>query len=87
MKRQAEALRMGYRFRASDAQPEQLIRRTGYVLLTREEEFLRRHPDVCRQVCDAQGRLLRTENPDLPGVSLWTDSFSNININAIKIRD
>nr|WP_316639165.1 fused MFS/spermidine synthase [uncultured Roseateles sp.] len=85
VKRQAEALGMGYRFRFSDAQPEQLIRKSHYALLTRDDEFLRRHADVYRQFLDAQGRLLRTEDPELPGVPLWTDSFSSIN--AIEIRD
>lgn len=85
VKRQAEALGLGYRYRFSDAQPELRIRRSRYALLTRDDEFLRRHADAYRQFFDAQGRLLRTEDPELAGVPLWTDSFSSIN--AIEIRD
>jgi hypothetical protein len=85
VKRQAEALGMGYRFRFSGSQPEQLIRKSHYALLTRDEAFLRQHANVYRQFRDDQGRLLRTEDPEIPGVPLWTDSFSSIN--AIEIRD
>lgn len=85
VKRQAEAAGLGYRYRFSDSEPELRIRRSRYALLTRDPEFLHRHPDAYRQFFDDQGRLLRTENPELPGVPLWTDSFSSIN--AIEIRD
>lgn len=85
VKRQAEALGLGYRFRFSDAEPDRLIRRSHYALLTNDEAFLRRYGNVYRQFFDDQGRLVRTENPEVPGVPLWTDSFSSIN--AIEIKD
>ncbi|WP_156392121.1 MULTISPECIES: fused MFS/spermidine synthase [unclassified Roseateles] len=85
VKRQAEAMGMGYRFRFSDSQPEQLIRKAHYALITQDETFLRLHGNAYRQFFDADGRLLRTEDPELPDVPLWTDSFSSIN--AIEIRD
>ncbi|RZJ11444.1 MAG: hypothetical protein EOP39_06275 [Rubrivivax sp.] len=85
VKRHAEALGMGYRFRYAEGQPDQLIRKTHYALITQDEDFLRQHANAYRQFFDAEGRLLRTENPELPGVPLWTDSFSSIN--AIEIHD
>lgn len=85
VKRQAQALGMGYRFRFSASRPAQLIRKAHYALLTRDQEFLRRHPNAYRQFFDDHGRLLRREDPEIPGVPLWTDGFSSIN--AIEIRD
>ena len=54
------------------------IRQNLHFILTREQAYLHAHPSVDREIRDDQGRLLRTEPRDQPGLRLWTDQFSSI---------
>jgi hypothetical protein len=76
---QAEALGMGFRNKFLPADPARHIRRNQHFVMTEDTDYLQRHPSVNRRFLDANGRLLRTENLDVPGVPLWTDRFSSLN--------
>lgn len=76
---QAEALGMGFRNKYLPADPARHIRRNQHFVMTEDIDYLQRHPSVNRRFLDANGRLLRTENLDVPGVPLWTDHFSSLN--------
>lgn len=76
--RQAEALGMRVRSRFQDKDPDRFIRENHYMILTRDEQYLRAYPSVDRPLLDAQGRVIGSRNYDIPGVGLWTDHFSSI---------
>jgi hypothetical protein len=76
--RQAEALGMRVRSRFQDRDPDRFIRENHYMILTRDDQYLRAYPSVGRPVLDAQGRVIGSRNDDIPGVGLWTDHFSSI---------
>ena len=70
---------MGFRNKFLPADPAPHIRRNQHFVMTEDTDYLQRHPSVNRRFLDANGRLLRTENLDVPGVPLWTDRFSSLN--------
>ncbi len=76
--RQAEALGMQVRSRFQDKDPDRFIRENHYMILTRDDPYLRAYPSVGRPLLDAQGRVIGMRNDDIPGVGRWTDHFSSI---------
>jgi hypothetical protein len=78
VKRQAEALGMKFRTKFQEKDMDRFIRENHYMILTRDEEYLRQFPSVGRPIRDAQGRIVGTRDDDMPEVGLWTDSFSSI---------
>ena len=76
--RQAEALGMRVRSRFQDQDPDRFIRENHYMILTRDDQYLRAYPSADRPLLDAQGRVIGSRNYDIPGVGLWTDHFSSI---------
>jgi spermidine synthase len=85
VRRQAEHLGFGFRNKYQTNIPERRIRHNQYFVMTNDGEYLQRYPSVNRQHFDQRGALIRTEDPNLPGVPLWTDHFSSLN--SIEIRD
>ncbi len=85
VRRQAEALGMGFRNKYQNSDLDRHIRHNHYVILTEDREYLRRYPSVNRQYFDQNGNLKGEQNPDIPGVPLWTDHFSSLN--PIELRD
>jgi SAM-dependent methyltransferase len=78
VKRQAEALGMSVRSRFQERDSTRFIRENHYVILTKDADYLAAYPSIDRPVRDAQGRVVGTRRYDIPGVGLWTDSFSSI---------
>lgn len=78
VKRQADALGMKVRTRFQEKNMDQFIRENHYLIMTRDEEYLRMFPSVGRPMRDVQGRIIGTYEDDIPGIRLWTDSFSSI---------
>lgn len=85
VKRQAEHLQMGFRYKFSPSNPDLLIRKAHYAILTNDAEYLSKFSTEYRQHFDDQGKFVREEDPNIPDVQLWTDHFSSIN--AVEIRD
>jgi hypothetical protein len=54
------------------------VRRNLHFIMTHDQAYLKAHSSVSREVRDDQGRLLRHEPYDQPGLRLWTDQFSSI---------
>lgn len=79
VRRQAEALGMGFRNKYQDSDLDRLIRHNQYFIITDDREYLQRYPSVNRKYFDDKGVLIREEDPNLPGVPLWTDHFSSLN--------
>lgn len=78
VKRQAEALGMMVRTRFQEKDMDNFIRENHYLIMTRDEEYIRSFPSIGRPIRDAQGRITGTRVDDIPGIGLWTDSFSSI---------
>jgi predicted O-methyltransferase YrrM len=76
--RQAEALGMSVRSRFQDKDPARFVRENQYVILTRDQAYLREWPSVHRPQRDALGRIVGAMELDIPGVGRWTDHFSSI---------
>jgi hypothetical protein len=85
VKRQAQALGMGFRNKFQPSDDSVHARKNLYFILTRDQRYLQSHPSINRQFFDAQGRLIREEPEDVAGVPLWTDHFSSLT--PIEIRD
>lgn len=85
VRKQAEALGMGFRNKYQDSDLDHLIRHNQYFIVTDDREYLQRYPSVNRKYLDDSGALVREEDPNLPGVPLWTDHFSSLN--PIELRD
>jgi len=85
VRRQAEALGMGFRNKYQPSSPDRLIRRNHFFIMTDDREYLRRFPSVNRQYFDESGKLQRVDDPNLPDVPLWTDQFSSLS--PIERRD
>ena len=85
VKRQAEHLNMAFRNKYQPGEPGRRIRHNQYFVMTNDAEYLRRYPSVNRQYFDPNGKLIGTQDPNLPGVPLWTDHFSSLN--SIEIDD
>lgn len=78
VKAQALALGMGYRNKYQAPDPERHVRRNQYFIMTRDAPYLAAYPSVQREHRDEQGRLVRVDQLDRPGIPLWTDQFSSI---------
>lgn len=78
VRRQAEELGMGFRNKYQEEDETRRILGNHYVVITDDRDYLARYPSVNRQHVDAQGRLLREDDPNLPNVPLWTDHFSSL---------
>lgn len=85
VRRQAEALGMGFRNKYQPPDPDRHIRRNQHFVATDDQDYLRLYPSVNREYYDAKGYLVRVEDPNIPDVPLWTDHFSSLN--SIEIRD
>lgn len=77
MKRQAEALAMGYRNKQQAEDMDREIRRNHYFIMTRDSDYLARYPSYNRRF-SSDGKDLGEVSPELPDVPIWTDSFSSI---------
>ncbi|WP_265943915.1 spermidine synthase [Dechloromonas sp. A34] len=85
VKRQAEHLQMGFRNKFQPNDPDRHVRHNHYFVMTNDRRYLEQLPSVNRKYYDDAGRLVREEDPNLPGIPLWTDHFSSLN--AIAIDD
>lgn len=85
VQRQAEALGLGYRHKVQPPEPVLHVRRNMYFVMTEDQRYLQQYPSFNRRYYDEQGRLLRDEDPRLPGVPLWTDHFSSLT--PIELED
>ncbi|HZV53506.1 MAG TPA: fused MFS/spermidine synthase [Rhodocyclaceae bacterium] len=85
VRRQAEALGMGFRNKYLPGDADRQIRHNQYFIITNDRQYLHRYPSVNRKYFDDNGVLIREEDPNLPGVPLWTDHFSSLN--PIELRD
>jgi hypothetical protein len=85
VRKQAEALGMGFRNKYLPGDPDRHVRHNHYVIVTDDREYLSRYPSVNRKYFDDNGAFIREEDPNLPGVALWTDHFSSLN--PIELRD
>jgi hypothetical protein len=85
VRKQAEALGMGFRNKYLNSDLDRHIRHNHYVVLTNDREYLRRYPSENRKDFDDNGAFIREVDPNLPGVPLWTDHFSSLN--PIELRD
>jgi spermidine synthase len=82
---QAEALQMGFRNKFQPSDPSRRIRHSHWFVITNDRDYLDRHPSANRKHFAKDGKLLRIEDPELPGVRLWTDHYSSLN--AIERHD
>lgn len=78
VKAQAELLDMGFRHKYQLVDPKRNVRLNLHFILTHDQAYLNELPSVDREIQDGQGRVLRTEPQDQPGLRLWTDQFSSI---------
>jgi len=85
VRKQAEALGMGFRNKFLPDDRDRSILHNQYFIITNDREYLRRYPSVNRKYFDYNGVLIREEDPNLPGVPLWTDHFSSLN--PIELHD
>jgi hypothetical protein len=85
VRKQAEALGMGFRNKYLPSDLDRHIRHNHYVIVTNDREYLQRYPSVNRKYFDDNGVFIREEDPNLPGVPLWTDHFSSLN--PIELHD
>ncbi len=85
VRKQAEALGMGFRNKFLPDDRDRSILHNQYFIITNDSEYLRRYPSVNRKYFDDNGVLIREEDPNLPGVPLWTDHFSSLN--PIELHD
>jgi len=85
VRRQAEALGMGFRNKYQPSDLDRHILRNQYFVMTDDKEYLRRYPSIDRRHFDEHGTLLSVEDPNLPDVPLWTDHFSSLN--PIELRN
>ena len=78
VKDQAVVLGMAYRHKYQDADEVRNVRRNLHFIITHDKSYLKAYPSVNREVRDDQGRFLKHEPYDQPGLRLWTDQFSSI---------
>ena len=79
VRRQAEALGMGFRNKSQAPDRPRHVRRNHYFIVTDDARYLARYPSVNRTLFDDADRPIGVEDPNLPGVPLWTDHFSSLN--------
>jgi spermidine synthase len=78
VKAQAEVLGMAYRHKYQAVDEVRNVRRNLHFIMTQDQAYLKAYPSVNRDIRDDQGRVLRQEPYDQPGLRLWTDQFSSI---------
>ncbi len=78
VKAQAEWLNMGFRHKYQALDERRNVRLNLHFILTQDRVYLSELPPVDREVRDADGRFLRKEPQDQPGLRAWTDQFSSI---------
>lgn len=78
VKAQAEVLGMAYRHKYQAVDEVRNVRRNLHFIMTQDQAYLKAYPSVNRDIRDDQGRVLRHEPYDQPGLRLWTDQFSSI---------
>jgi spermidine synthase len=78
VKAQAEVLGMAHRHKYQNVDAVRNVRRNLHFIMTHDQTYLKAYPSVNREIRDDQGRLLRHEPYDQPGLRLWTDQFSSI---------
>jgi spermidine synthase len=78
VKAQAEVLGMAHRHKYQNIDEVRKVRRNLHFIMTHDQAYLKAHSSVSREIRDDQGRLLRYEPYDQPGLRLWTDQFSSI---------
>jgi spermidine synthase len=78
VKAQAEVLGMAYRHKYQAVDEVRNVRRNLHFIMTHDQAYLKAYPSVNREVRDEQGRFLKNEPYDQPGLRLWTDQFSSI---------
>jgi len=78
VKAQAELLGMSHRHKYQNLDAVRNVRRNLHFIMTHDQAYLKAYPSVNREIRDDQGRLLRHEPYDQPGLRLWTDQFSSI---------
>jgi hypothetical protein len=69
---------MSYRHKYQAYDEARNIRRNLHFVMTLDPHYLQTYPSVDRPRQDEQGRSLRAEPQDIPGLRLWTDQFSSI---------
>ncbi|HUP78346.1 MAG TPA: fused MFS/spermidine synthase, partial [Pirellula sp.] len=85
LKRQAEHLVMGFRYKSDAPKSSLRIRRSKYFIITDDKDYLSQYPSANSKYYDANGTLIHEEDPEIPGVPLWSDHFCSIN--AIELKD
>ena len=78
VKAQSEVLGMAFRHKYQAVDEVRNVRRNLHFIMTHDQAYLKAYPSVSRDVRDAEGRFLRNEPYDQPGLRLWTDQFSSI---------
>jgi len=78
VKAQAEVLGMAHRHMYQAVDQVRNVRRNLHFIMTHDQAYLKAYPSVNRDIRDDQGRVLRQEPYDQPGLRLWTDQFSSI---------
>jgi spermidine synthase len=78
VKAQSEVLGMAFRHKYQAVDEVRNVRRNLHFIMTHDQAYLKAYPSVSREVRDAEGRFLRNEPYDQPGLRLWTDQFSSI---------
>jgi spermidine synthase len=78
VKAQAEVLGMAHRHKYQAVDEVRNVRRNLHFIMTHDQAYLKAYPSVSRDIRDDQGRVLRQEPFDQPGLRLWTDQFSSI---------
>jgi spermidine synthase len=78
VKAQAEVLGMAHRHKYQAVDEVRNVRRNLHFIMTHDQAYLKAYPSVNRDILDDQGRVLRQEPYDQPGLRLWTDQFSSI---------
>ncbi len=85
VKRQAEALNMGFRHKFQSSDPDQHIRKNMFFILTNDRQYLQQYPSVNRKYFNEQGVIIREDDPNIADVPLWTDHFSSLT--PIELKD
>jgi len=85
VKKQAEQLQLGYRNKFQNKNSEKLIRQNHWFMMTSDNKYLSNFHSENRKYFDASGNLIRIDDPNVPNISLWSDSFSSIS--SIEIKD
>lgn len=85
VKRQAEALKMGFRHKFQPSDSDLHIRKNMFFILTNDGQYLKQYPSVSRKYFNDQGVMIREDDPNVVNVPLWTDHFSSLT--PIELND